>query len=203
MAKRYDRAESSRLLLEASAVEFAQHGIGGARIDKIADRAGVNKASIYTYFGKKDDLFAALLEAKLGELAQQVVVRSTEIPEYAGHLFDFLCDHPEIVRLFEQEGMHYDPLEVPGFEKRAAYFQERVGVVREALAGADADAAAIFFSIIAMSYWFVAAPQVVSMVFGDASPVEVRRRYRAQVVDNARAMLASAKASADPQTEPA
>jgi AcrR family transcriptional regulator len=190
MAKRYDRAESSRLLLEASAIEFAQHGIGGARIDKIADRAGVNKASIYTYFGKKDDLFAALLESKLGELAQQVVVRSTGIPEYAGQLFDFLCDNPEIVRLFEQEGMHYDPLDVPGFERRAAYFQERVGVVRDAL-GADADAAAMFFSIIAMSYWFVAAPQVVRMIFGDASPDEVRRRYRAQVVGNAQAMLAA------------
>ncbi|MFF1635704.1 TetR/AcrR family transcriptional regulator [Leifsonia sp. NPDC058248] len=197
MAKRYDRAESSRLLLEASAVEFARNGIGGARIDKIADRAGVNKASIYTYFGKKDDLFAALLEEKLGELAQHVVVRSAGIPEYAGQLFDFLNDNPEIVRLFEQEGMHYDPLEVPGFEKRAAYFQERVRVVREAL-GDDADAAAMFFSIISMSYWFVAAPQVVSMVFGDASPEEIRRRYRAQVVGNAQAMLAAEKAEAEP-----
>ncbi len=188
MAKRYDRAESSRLLLEASAVEFAQHGIGGARVDKIADRAGVNKASIYTYFGKKDDLFAALLQEKLGQLAEHVPIHSDDLPAYAGQLFDFLCDNPEIVRLFEQEGMHYDPLEVPGFEDRADYFQRRVDVVQRGLA-VDGDGAAIFFSVIAMSYWFIAAPQMVRMIFGDVTAAEARSRYRAQVVANATAII--------------
>ena len=192
MAKRYDRAESSRLLLEASAIEFAQHGIGGARIDKIADRAGVNKASIYTYFGKKDDLFAALLQEKLGQLAEHVPIHSDDLPAYAGHLFDFLCDHPEIVRLFEQEGMHYDPLEVPGFEDRAAYFRQRVDVVQRGLA-VDGDGAATFFSVIAMSYWFIAAPQMVRMIFGDVTAAEARRRYRAQVVANATAIIRGAE----------
>ncbi len=189
MAKRYDRAESSRLLLEASAIEFAQHGINGARIEKIADRAGVNKASIYTYFGKKDDLFAALLHSRLGELAERVVVRSSDVPAYAGELFDFLCDNPEIARLFEQEGMHYAPDDVPDFARRADYFRNRVGIVRDGLA-ADRDAEAIFFSIISMSYWFIAAPQIVHMVFGDATPAEIRSRYRAQVVANTRAIMA-------------
>ena len=193
MAKRYNRAESARLLLEASAVEFARHGIGGARVDKIAERAGVNKASIYTYFGKKDDLFAALLQEKLGELAEQVPIRSDELPAYAGHLFDFLCDNPEIVRLFEQEGMHYDPHEVPGFEERAAYFHHRVEIVQGALAS-DADGAAVFFSIIAMSYWFIAAPQMVRMIFGDIPPDEARSRYRTQVIANASAIIRAAAA---------
>lgn len=188
MAKRYDRAESSRLLLEASAIEFAQHGIGGARVDKIADRAGVNKASIYTYFGKKDDLFAALLQEKLGQLAEHVPIRSGEIPAYAGGLFDFLCDNPEIVRLFEQEGMHYNPQEVPGFDERAAYFGRRVDVVQGSLASGG-DGAAVFFSVIAMSYWFIAAPQMVRMIFGDVPREEARSRYRAQVVANAAAIM--------------
>jgi AcrR family transcriptional regulator len=191
MAKRYDRAESSRLLLEASAIEFARHGIGGARIDKIADLAGVNKASIYTYFGKKDDLFAALLQEKLGELADHVPIQSDEIPAYAGRLFDFLCDNPEIVRLFEQEGMHYDPHEVPQFEERAAYFRHRVDVVQGALPS-DGDGAAVFFSVIAMAYWFIAAPQMVRMIFGDIAPEVTRSRYRAQVVANASAIIGSA-----------
>jgi AcrR family transcriptional regulator len=186
--KRYDRAESSRLLLEASAVEFAGHGIHGARIDKIADRAGVNKASIYTYFGKKDALFAASLQNKLGELAIHVVARSSALPEYAGELFDFLCENPEIVRLFEQEGLHYSPTAVPDYDKRAGFFRARVETVRAGLPS-DGDAEAIFLSIIAMAYWFVAAPQIVQMVFGDAEPEEVRRRYRAQVVRNAGAIL--------------
>jgi AcrR family transcriptional regulator len=189
MARRYDSQESAKLLLEASGTEFAQNGIGGARIDKIAERAGVNKASIYTYFGKKEDLFAAVLETRLGELAEQVVVRSENVPEYVGELFDFLCEHPEVVRLYEHEGMHYAPTDVPDFEKRTNYHHARVELVRAATHGNDPDAESIFLSLIAMAYWFVAAPQVVRMVFGPLDDAEIRNRYRAQIVETARRVV--------------
>lgn len=189
MPRRYDSAESRKLLLEASGVEFAEHGIGGARIDKIATRAGVNKASIYTYFGNKEDLFAEVLQQKLGELAEQVAITSDDVPGYVGRLFDFLVEHPEIVRLYEHEGMHYGPEAAPDFAQRESYHRGRVGVVREAAAGLDADAESIFLSLIAMAYWFIAAPQVVRMIFGTADEDEVRTRYRAHLVDTARRML--------------
>jgi AcrR family transcriptional regulator len=193
MAKRYDSAESANLLLEASAVEFAQKGIGGARVDKIAERAGVNKASIYTYFGKKEDLFGAALQKKLGELAEQVVVRSEDVPTYVGQLFDFLCAHPEVVRLYEHEGMHYAPGEVPDFDKREQYHHDRVALIRAAAGGPDPDAESIFLSLIAMAYWFVAAPQVVRMIYGDLDQEEIRGRYRAQIMETARRVIAPAQ----------
>ncbi|MCU1478168.1 MAG: hypothetical protein JWQ64_2861 [Subtercola sp.] len=189
MARRYDSAESAKLLLEASGIEFAENGIGGARIDKIADRAGVNKASIYTYFGNKEDLFAAVLEARLGELARQVVVRSEDVPGYVGELFDFLCEHPEVVRLYEQEGLHYAPADAPDFESRERYHQDRVALVREAAQGEDRDAESIFLSLISMAYWFIAAPQVVRMVFGPLDEAEIRSRYRAQLVETAKRVI--------------
>ena len=189
MPRRYDRAESAKLLLEASGIEFAQNGIGGARIDKIAERAGVNKASIYTYFGNKEDLFAAVLEARLGELAEQVVVRSDDVPAYLGELFDFLCEHPEIVRLYEHEGMHYSPTEIPDFDKREKYHNYRVSVIREAAEGEDPDARSIFLSLIGMAYWFIAAPQVVRMVYGPLDDAEVKKLYRAQLVETARRVI--------------
>ncbi|GAA4672441.1 TetR/AcrR family transcriptional regulator [Frondihabitans cladoniiphilus] len=189
MARRYDSAESAKLLLEASGVEFARHGIGGARIDKIAERAGVNKASIYTYFGNKEDLFAATLEARLGELAHEVVVRSENVPAYVGQLFDFLCEHPEIVRLYEHEGMHYETTEVPDFARRETYHHDRVALIREAAQGDDPDAESIFLSLIGMAYWFIAAPQVVRMIYGPVDDAEVKRRYRAQIMETARRVV--------------
>jgi AcrR family transcriptional regulator len=189
MSRRYDRAESAKLLLEASAIEFAQSGIGGARIDKIAERADVNKASIYTYFGKKEDLFAAALEAKLGELAEQVVVRSDDVPGYLGALFDFLCEHPEVVRLYEHEGMHYSPTEIPDFDKREKYHGDRVAVIQEAAEGVDRDGKSIFLSLVGMAYWFIAAPQVVRMVYGTLDDAEVKKLYRAQLVETARRVI--------------
>ncbi|MCU1529016.1 MAG: hypothetical protein JWP75_2779 [Frondihabitans sp.] len=189
MPRRYDSAESAKLLLEASGIEFAQKGIGGARVDKIADRAGVNKAAIYTYFGNKEDLFGAVLHKRLGELAENVVVRSEDVPAYVGQLFDFLCEHPEIVRLYEQEGMHFAPEDAPDFDHREKYHQDRVALIREAAQGDDPDAEAMFLSLIAQAYWFFAAPQVVRMIFGPLDDAETKRRYRAQIVETARRVV--------------
>uniref|UniRef100_UPI000A62305E TetR/AcrR family transcriptional regulator n=2 Tax=Pseudomonadota TaxID=1224 RepID=UPI000A62305E len=55
-----DRSQAAILL--AAREEFAGHGLAGARMDRIAERADVNKRLIYYYFGSKDDLFLAVLE---------------------------------------------------------------------------------------------------------------------------------------------
>jgi AcrR family transcriptional regulator len=54
-------AKRLRILLAAKR-EFSRLGLGGARIDAIADRAKVNKRTIYQYFRSKDALFGAVLE---------------------------------------------------------------------------------------------------------------------------------------------
>ena len=56
-------AEATKIrILAAAREEFAMSGLGGARIDKIAEAAEANKQMIYHYFGSKDLLFAAVLE---------------------------------------------------------------------------------------------------------------------------------------------
>jgi AcrR family transcriptional regulator len=55
----WDTAKTKRLLLDAAVDEFAAHGPEGARIDRIAAAAGVNKERIYPYFGGKQQLFSA------------------------------------------------------------------------------------------------------------------------------------------------
>jgi AcrR family transcriptional regulator len=79
--------------------EFAAHGEAGARIDRIAERAGVNKRMIYAYFGNKEELFAAVQEHSLGQLIEAVPMTAGDLPGYAGRLFDYLIDHPERHRL--------------------------------------------------------------------------------------------------------
>ena len=48
-----DADRSQRDILAAALQEFAEFGLGGARIDRIAERAGVNKRMIYYYFGTR------------------------------------------------------------------------------------------------------------------------------------------------------
>src|SRR6478672_5348684 len=49
-------------ILAAATAEFARYGLGGARVDRIAERAGANKRMLYYYFGSKEALFLAVLE---------------------------------------------------------------------------------------------------------------------------------------------
>src|SRR3972149_2203188 len=49
-------------ILKPATEEFARHGLGGARVDRIAAQAGANKRMLYYYFGNKEDMFLAVLE---------------------------------------------------------------------------------------------------------------------------------------------
>jgi TetR/AcrR family acrAB operon transcriptional repressor len=54
--------ERKSQILNTAEDVFAAHGFDGAKMDLIAERAGMSKGAIYWYFKKKDDIIAALLE---------------------------------------------------------------------------------------------------------------------------------------------
>jgi len=59
-----DRADLARArILEAAVQEFGSHGLAGARTERIAEAANVNKALLYYYFRGKDALYTAALES--------------------------------------------------------------------------------------------------------------------------------------------
>ena len=98
-------------IIAAARDEFAQHGFEGARVDQIAQRAGVNKQLLFYYFHSKRGLFNAVLTrgaAELGQaLASLAVAGDGPLDRIAGALaaqFDFLAAHPELVTLLTQAG---------------------------------------------------------------------------------------------------
>src|SRR3984885_6567086 len=93
-------AEATRQrLLNAATEEFAARGIAGARVDRIADAARSNKAQIYHYFGSKDGMFEAVFDRIVQATVSETPIDPTDLPEYAGRLFDRYQEHPEIQRL--------------------------------------------------------------------------------------------------------
>jgi AcrR family transcriptional regulator len=86
-------------LLDAAAEEFAARGIAGARVDRIAQAARSNKAQIYHYFGSKDALFEAVFDRIVEATLSDTPIDPTNLPEYAGRLFDRYQRHPEVQRL--------------------------------------------------------------------------------------------------------
>ena len=96
------------LLLSAAAEEFAEHGLAGARIDRIAERAGANKRLLYVYFGNKEQLFDAIVERYVDDLNDAVPIDAQDLGAYAGGVFDHLLQNLQAVRLvawrdFERE----------------------------------------------------------------------------------------------------
>jgi TetR/AcrR family transcriptional regulator len=62
------RPDSRKRIIDAACVEFARYGLAGARIDRIARQAGVNKAMIYYHFASKENLYQNILEIHVAEI---------------------------------------------------------------------------------------------------------------------------------------
>src|SRR5262245_12234379 len=104
-----DSAATKLRILDAATSEFAQFGLAGARVDRIAARAEANKQLIYAYFGSKEGLFDSVLEANIALLLDAVPFEAFDLPGYAGALFDFAVGHPDLARL-----VRWHQLERPG-----------------------------------------------------------------------------------------
>ncbi|MDH3813398.1 MAG: TetR/AcrR family transcriptional regulator [Acidobacteriota bacterium] len=55
-------------ILDASSAVFAEEGFAGARVDAIAQRAGVNKAMLYYHIGDKQALYSEVLNRNFGRI---------------------------------------------------------------------------------------------------------------------------------------
>lgn len=73
--------ETRRALLKAAVFEFSKKGMSGARIDEIAERAGVTKGAIYAHFGGREDLLAEASRAAIRSLQMNRI--AAEAPDLA------------------------------------------------------------------------------------------------------------------------
>lgn len=85
--------------MAAATAEFAEYGIAGARVDRIAARAGVNKAQMYGWFGTKTDLFEAVFAEHLRAIVDTVPFTPYDLPGYAVNLYNSYLASRELVRL--------------------------------------------------------------------------------------------------------
>lgn len=110
--ERRDGTATRQRLLQVALSEFAEHGHSGGRIDRIARNADVNVRMIYHYFGNKDDLYVAALEASYRTIREQerALDLSGSAPAAAMRrlidlTFDFLATDPYFVRLIMSENL--------------------------------------------------------------------------------------------------
>lgn len=125
-----DATDTKRRILAAARAEFAQYGLAGARVDRIAETGQANKRSIYVHYGSKNDLFDRVVTSALTEMAESVPFTAEDLPAYAGALFDYLIARPEVLRLTTWAGLERaeaSPNEVYAYEPKVITLTEIVG----------------------------------------------------------------------------
>jgi AcrR family transcriptional regulator len=110
---RRDPVRTRARLLDAAVGEFSDHGYSGARTDRIALRAGTSIRMLYHYFGGKDDLYVAVLEAVLADLRHdELQLDASALPPMEGllRIFDFVdshfAAHPQLRKLLAFENLN-------------------------------------------------------------------------------------------------
>ncbi|MFG1610885.1 TetR family transcriptional regulator [Actinoplanes sp. NPDC049265] len=176
--------QTQQRLRAAAYAEFAQHGVAGTTVTRIADRAGVNKERLYAYFGDKDGLFDEVLTEALEELSQAVApegLRFEDLGEFAGRTFDYYTEHPELARLLQWEGLRGAP--PVSEEKRRAHYDVKVAATgraqRDGLIDDQIDPGYLMFMVIGLAAWWFAVPQMAALLTGndvDAAGEQARRR---------------------------
>lgn len=107
-------AEATRArILAAAKREFAKNGLGGARVDVIADKASANKRMIYHYFESKERLFQTVLENAYVDIriAEQKLDLDNLAPRVAlerlvRFTWDYYLKNPEFITLVNSENLH-------------------------------------------------------------------------------------------------
>jgi AcrR family transcriptional regulator len=95
--KRVGASLTLKRIMKNASEEFAAHGYAGARMDRIARSAGVNKAALYYHVGDKESLFNQTLFEEFGDIELEVLKCIENVDEPALRLRVFICTLSEIV----------------------------------------------------------------------------------------------------------
>ena len=180
-APRQRDADRSRdAILAAARAEFAEHGLGGARVERIAERAAVNKRLIYYYFENKDSLFSAVLEdtyLNIREAEKRLRLTDLTPAEAVRKLTEFTwtyyLEHPEFLTLLNSENLHR-ARHLDGSTRVRELNSPLVQTLAEILERGRQDGSfrggvdpvQLYISIAGLSYFYLSNNHTLSAIFG-------------------------------------
>lgn len=178
--KTRDAERSRAIILNAALEEFALFGLGGARIDRIAERSKLNKRLIYYYFTDKDQLFQAVLESAYEQIREsekklnlQALPPSAAIRTLVEFTWNYYLAHPEFLTLLNSANLHKARhiQDSPNVRALNSPLIELLGQILEKgrLSGefrGGIDPVQLYVSIAALSYFYLSNNSSLSAIFG-------------------------------------
>jgi AcrR family transcriptional regulator len=180
ITKTRDAERSRAVILNAALEEFALFGLGGARIDRIAERSNLNKRLIYYYFTDKDQLFQAVLESAYEQIREsekklnlQALPPSAAIRTLVEFTWNYYLAHPEFLTLLNSANLHKARhiQDSPNARALNSPLIELLGQILERgrLSGefrGGIDPVQLYVSIAALSYFYLSNNSSLSAIFG-------------------------------------
>jgi len=173
--------EGMRLrILEAAKQEFANHGLAGARVDRIAAKADANKRMLYYHIGNKEDLYLAVLEGayeKIRAEERELDLEHLEPSGAIGRLIEFTWNYflrnPEFLALLNTENLARARHLKRSTKVKSMHspFVEMIRtVVNRGVASGDfqvaVDPVQLYISIAALAFFYLSNSATLSVIFG-------------------------------------
>lgn len=105
-----NNSNTEEKILQAAKEVFIQYGLYGARMQDIADKAGMNKALLHYYFRSKEKLFDRVFEGALVKYFDQLTVFGNpnlpledKLNTYVDNMFAFYDEYPEMTLFIIKE----------------------------------------------------------------------------------------------------
>ncbi len=118
-------------IFKAATQVFEEKGYSGARMQEIADRAGINKALLHYYFRSKDQLFMAVFQVLISKMFEKIfaIFRADlsfkeKIKLFLDQHIDFLVKNPKLP-LFLLNEMAVNPTVIDGVRESLKYGELR------------------------------------------------------------------------------
>jgi len=171
---------TKELIHKAALAEFADSGFGGARVDTIAERAGINKRMLYHYFGNKDDLFLYVLErayekirAHEGKLNLENLSPEAAVRELVEFTFNYHHENPEFMRLLNNENL-YKAAHIKKSKEIRQMHSPFVGLMEDVLKRGEktgvfkkgVDPVQFYITVASVSYFYLSNIYTLSTIFG-------------------------------------
>lgn len=175
-----DADRSQATILAAATGEFAEFGLGGARMDRIAERAGLNKRLIYYYFEDKERLFQAVLEQAYRDIREEErglhlldLPPADAVRRLVEFTWNYYLRHPEFLTLLNSANLH-KARHLQGSQRARELnspLVETLGEVlergrREGTFRGGVDPVQLYISIAGLSYFYLSNNHTLSAIFG-------------------------------------
>ena len=165
-----DPEKTRARILEAALREFAAKGFAGARVEPIAEAAGVNKRMLYHYFGSKEGLYEAVLGEGICRKKAAFQEATPPPSEALPYWFRDIASHRDWLRFMTWEALERNEEAVLSEEERRSWMQENVAATAAAqkagILPKGLDPAQLTISLFALVAFPAAFPQVARLLSG-------------------------------------